>query len=451
MNSKIDLNDYRENNLEMIENSLAFENQLLRGKIVNKDTNYSMYNGMKFLSNFRLHKANKLTQKIGTLLNLDQHLISAAQRLYKLAQSRNWVQGRSTSLVILTCLYITCRQNETGHLMIDFADVMDIDIFMLSKMYLKLCRFMHFDIRLNDPSLYVPRFYRTLNLPDNTKKSIIDYVLRLLARMREDWLGQGRRPTGLIAAAFYIAAKCFGIEKSIKEISVALKVSEETIRKRVNEFKCLKVAKLTKEEFDQLPYLNIKLGSEDPPSYKRNRLLSLKKSEEKNVELELNDNNDEEEVIESLMLDDDDLSLKELPPLQSALQMIEDENFDKREPYNEDEINSDEFDDREIDACLLKPYEITVKTLAWENANKEWIDEQLEKEKQKDAKIGDFKEKRKNERVKKEKKKDSCTADNIKTDNDVVRSILDKGKLGGKVNTSALEKLFDEAKNFNKR
>lgn len=450
MDKSIDLNDYRENNLEMIENSLAFENQLLRGKIVNKDTNYSMYNGMKFLSNFRLHKANKLTQKIGTLLNLDQHLISAAQRLYKLVQSRNWVQGRSTSLVILTCLYITCRQNETGHLMIDFADVMDIDIFMLSKMYLKLCRFMHFDIKLNDPSLYVPRFYRTLGLPEETKKKVIDYVLRLLARMREDWLGQGRRPTGLIAAAFYIAAKCFGIEKSIREISLGLKVSEETIRKRVNEFKCLKVAKLTKEEFDQLPYLNIKLGSEDPPSYKRNRLLSLKRAEEKAAELEFIEENDEEEAIESLILEDD-LSIKELPPLQSALQMIEDENFDKRVPYNEEEIHSDEFEDREIDACLLKPYEVAVKTLAWENANKDWIDEQIEKEKNKEVIVEDIKEKRKAERLIKEKRKLSNVSNEVKTDNDVVRSILERGKLGGKVNTVALEKLFDEAKNFNRR
>ena len=30
--------------------------------------------------------------------------------------------------------------------------------------------------------------------------------------MKKDWLGQGWRPTGLIAAGFYIASKCYGCD-----------------------------------------------------------------------------------------------------------------------------------------------------------------------------------------------------------------------------------------------
>ena len=40
--------------------------------------------------------------------------------------------------------------------MIDFSNLINIDIFSLSKIYLKLARFMHFTIKLNDPSIYVP-------------------------------------------------------------------------------------------------------------------------------------------------------------------------------------------------------------------------------------------------------------------------------------------------------
>ena len=93
--------------------------------------------------------------------------------------------------------------------------------------------------------------------------------------MRKDWLGQGRRPTGLIAAGFFIACKCFGFNKNLKEIGSVLKVSEETIRKRVNEFKNLKVAALTQEEFLQLPNLDLQIEAEDPPSFKKNRQKSM--------------------------------------------------------------------------------------------------------------------------------------------------------------------------------
>ena len=38
-------------------------------------------------------------------------------------------------------------------------------------------------------------------------------------------------------------------------------------------------------------------------------------------------------------------------------------------------IEEGEFDEKEIDACLLKPYEVKIKTLAWNNRNKDWIKE----------------------------------------------------------------------------
>jgi len=38
------------------------------------------------------------------------------------------------------------------------------------------------------------------------------------------------------------------------------------------------------------------------------------------------------------------------------------------------EIKSDEFNDEEIDACLLKPYEVKFKTMHWNISNKDWIE-----------------------------------------------------------------------------
>ncbi len=55
----------------------------------------------------------------------------------------------------------------------------------------------------------------------------------------------------------------------MKSIAKELKVSPETVRKRVNEFKNLKVAKLTHEEFLKLPQMVSEIEAEDPPSYKR--------------------------------------------------------------------------------------------------------------------------------------------------------------------------------------
>jgi transcription factor IIIB subunit 2 len=316
---------YRENPLAYIENTLSFENQQLKGAIIHKDGEYNQYtgSGARFLSSFRFHKAQKMATKMGSILNLEGSVVSAAQQLYKLVQSKNWIQGRSTSLVILACLYYVCRQNETGHLMIDFSDVLNIDVYSLSKMYLKLARDMNLEVKLTDPSMYVPRFMRALNFPKADEKKILEYVLRLLARMREDWLGQGRRPTGLIAAGFWIACKCFNVQKSMKEISLILKVSEETIRKRVNEFKNLKVAKLTKEEFERAEDLGISFDPEDPPSFKRLRIKSDKEEtirEEKSKQKALQ--NQDNKILDDNNDNDSKLQFNDLP-IDSAFKLNE--------------------------------------------------------------------------------------------------------------------------------
>ncbi len=494
---------YRENQLAYIENTLSFENQQLKGAIIHKDGVYNNFggSGARFLNNFRFYKAQKLAAQMGSILNLEGSVVSAAQQLYKLVQSKNWIQGRSTSLVILTCLYYVCRQNETGHLMIDFSDVLNVDVYSLSKMYLKLTRDMNIGVKHIDPSIYVPRFVRALNFPKADEKKILDYVLRLLSRMREDWLGKGRRPTGLIAAGFWIACKCFNVQKSMKEIASVLKVSEETIRKRVNEFKELKVAKLTKEEFARVEELGIKFDPEDPPAFKRLKMKNQRDEElkadkqmvmlnnaftqspinvlanqpanelfaspsegffnfdksERGVSYELDKNpkitlhpipsavsNGPLNTLEKQSDMGQVSSMNDILAVAANNQMIAADS-NALVPFKLDDaiIRPEEFDDTEISACILQPHESKFKRLAWYKLYGDWIKEQkLKKERKDDVLL-------KTGRIKKIKKdsKDSIDVTSVQTNNEIVRRILTT-KLANKVSTEALEKLFADAKNF---
>ena len=478
-----DLSSYKENPLSYIENTLSFENQQLKGTIIHKDGEYNRFTGggARFLSNFRLHKAQKLASKLGDLLHIEGHIVSSAQQLSKLVQSKNWVQGRSTSLVVLACLYYASRTAETGHLMIDFADALGVDVYSLSKLYLRLVRDMNLEARLSDPSLYVPRFLRALAVPSNVERKMLDYVLRLLARMREDWLAQGRRPTGLIAAGFYIACKCFEVSRSMKEVACVLRVSEETVRKRVGEFKALRVAQLTKEEFSQLDQLDLKLEPEDPPAFKRLRIMSEKEEEDNAGKAEakaLDGGAMQIENGEAVLpildrIENFDELLQIVPPTaenkqsywkydkidenvnnsfkidehDNKISAFEDENGGAMAVVDDTMIRPDEFDEAEIEACILKPHESKFKSLAWYQLNKDWLDEQkLKKQLEEAAKERNDK---KPKRVKKEKK-EGASEPSVVSNNEVVNSIL-RSKLGKKVNTEALERLFSDARKFKER
>ena len=80
----------------------------------------------------RLSKAYRLISNIANSLNLPKFIEEvivfdeASQRLYRLAQSKNWVQGRHTSHVVAAAMYIVCRKEKTPHLLIDFSDVLQV-------------------------------------------------------------------------------------------------------------------------------------------------------------------------------------------------------------------------------------------------------------------------------------------------------------------------------------
>jgi transcription factor IIIB subunit 2 len=60
--------------------------------------------------------------------------------------------------------------------------------------------------------------------------------------MKRAWICIGRRPNGLCGAAILIAARYHGFKRNINQIIKVVHVCEETIRKRLDEFKTTQTA-----------------------------------------------------------------------------------------------------------------------------------------------------------------------------------------------------------------
>lgn len=68
----------------------------------------TFFGGTRFINNYRQKKVEQFANQIGQALGIDSYVVHESLLLYKLIQSKNWVQGRSTSLIALACLYIKC-------------------------------------------------------------------------------------------------------------------------------------------------------------------------------------------------------------------------------------------------------------------------------------------------------------------------------------------------------
>jgi transcription factor IIIB subunit 2 len=92
-----------------------------------------------------------------------------AKRIFNLASNKKFIQGRKTKNVIGAILYIVCRIQKTGHLLIDFSDILQVNLYVLGSIYLKLIKILQLNIPLIDPSLYIHRFCAKLEFGEKSK------------------------------------------------------------------------------------------------------------------------------------------------------------------------------------------------------------------------------------------------------------------------------------------
>jgi hypothetical protein len=164
--------------------------------------------------------------------------------------------------IVATVLYIICRQEKSPHLLIDFSDALQVNVYTIGKTFLQLSRILSLKMPVVDPCLYIHRFVTRLDLGEKMG-NVSTTALRIVTRMKKDWINTGRRPDGVCSAAILIACRSYGISKSIGEIAGLFRITEATLKKRLNDFKNTPSSHLTVEQFHQHDF-NFEL---DPPTY----------------------------------------------------------------------------------------------------------------------------------------------------------------------------------------
>jgi len=229
-----------------------------------------------------LANGRRRIQEVASRLRLGSHYVDAAHRLFTIAVEKNFVQGRRTTHVVAACLYIACRQEKSQHMLIDFSDALQVNVYTLGTCFLKFRRLLGLKLEIIDPALYVYRFAAHLEL-DEKANAVALTALRLVGRMKRDWIVSGRRPAGICAAALLIAARAHGFSKHHQDVTRILRVCGLTVTSRVKEFEQTPSASLT---LDQFSTVDIETEA-DPPVYTRNKIREAraKAIQDGNVEL----------------------------------------------------------------------------------------------------------------------------------------------------------------------
>ena len=174
-----------------------------------------------------LKELNRLASKIG----LHRQVREEAAMLYRRAVNQNLVRGRSVEGVAAAALYGACRRCEVPRTLNEITEASRASKKEVGRTYRYISRELKLNLQPASPVVYIERFCKELKLPGHVENAAI----RILNQAVEAELTSGRGPTGVAAAAIYIASVLYNMRKTQKQIAMTVGVTEVTIRNRYKE------------------------------------------------------------------------------------------------------------------------------------------------------------------------------------------------------------------------
>ncbi|VDP42415.1 unnamed protein product [Schistosoma curassoni] len=164
---------------------------------------------------------NKARRRIDTIcgqLRLGNDTAVSAFRYYQSALFRGLTRGRSAFTVAAGCIYLAARQLRVNLMLLDLSDAVGVNVYVLGRVYADLKKRLNLAIPEMDPCIYIDRFASQLEFGDKVS-AVATTAMRLLQRMKKDWIATGRRPSGLAAAALLVAARIHEFNRTEEDVA----------------------------------------------------------------------------------------------------------------------------------------------------------------------------------------------------------------------------------------
>jgi len=169
--------------------------------------------------------------KISNALNLPKNILETASVIYRKAVKERLIRGRSIQGVTAAAIYVACRQCGLARTLEEIAHASNIHKKEVGRSYRFLVKELNYFIPPLKPSQYITKFSNQLTMQGKVEE-IAHKILTIAKELR---LTSGRGPTGIAAAASYIASVLTGERKTQREIAEIAQVTEVTIRNRYKE------------------------------------------------------------------------------------------------------------------------------------------------------------------------------------------------------------------------
>ena len=169
--------------------------------------------------------------RMAAQMRLPRRVKEVAASLYRKAVMKKLIRGRSIEGMVSAALYAACRMEGIPRTLDEIAAVSKVTKKEIGRSYRFLARGLNLNLRPTSPIEYIDRFGDALGVSSRTKERAKEILREAIKR----GITSGKGPTGLAAAALYVASLLEGEKKTQREVAEVAHVTEVTVRNRYKE------------------------------------------------------------------------------------------------------------------------------------------------------------------------------------------------------------------------
>jgi transcription initiation factor TFIIB len=167
------------------------------------------------------------------VLSLSDAVVEKTAYIYRKARHRSLIRGRSKFSMLAACLYLACREMQTGRTMKDIIQATNLKKKDLSRDYRLLLFELDLKSPLIDPLKCVAKIANITCVSERSKREAIDVMNNIIRLGMATW----KHPMGLAASLVYLSCNKTRESRTQAEIAEAAGITEMTLRNRIKDIK----------------------------------------------------------------------------------------------------------------------------------------------------------------------------------------------------------------------
>ncbi len=215
------------------------ENRDVYGKKLAPRRRAEIYRMRKWQRRTRIHSSRERNliralselDRLASQMGIPRSIKEEAAMMYRKALECGISRSTSIEELVAATLYAVCRIRKIPRTLDEVAEESHIRKIKLGKAYRLLVRKIDVSIPISSPIDFIPRFANELELSGKVSSRAIE----LLEDAKEEGITAGKDPTGMAAAALYVAGMLENERRTQREIARVARVTEVTVRNRYKE------------------------------------------------------------------------------------------------------------------------------------------------------------------------------------------------------------------------